>query len=162
MACRVFTTRDGVTGFMCGPSPRKRKCAHCPCPDTKSLCDWPVVRPIAFEPASAVGVGDILVQRWPDGLSHGSLFRARTVEATPSAEGTWLVVKAVKLDSEHRIETKFSITPSNLATFRVEAPATCDKPCCFRCRLHVDKDRDYCRDHWDEMRAGKAQAELFA
>jgi hypothetical protein len=39
---------------------------------------------------------------------------------------------------------------------------TCDKPCCFACRIHVDTDRDYCADHWGYMRAGKAQRELFA
>jgi hypothetical protein len=55
-------------------TPRRRKCAHCGCPDAKALCDW-----------------------------------------------------------------------------KIGGGKTCDKPCCFKCRRHVDTNVDYCMDHWDAI-----------
>jgi hypothetical protein len=171
MACHWVKLRakDGTefTAHVNMSGPRKRKCAHCGCPDAKALCDWPMKKPIRFEPFDAVGVDDVLVQ--PGG------WRARIIGITPMVANwndslRFIQVRALVLSlGEMRkthirpFETSFGISTENFKKFRVEGKATCDKPCCYRHRRHVDKDVDYCMDHWDAMARPPepAQARLF-
>lgn len=150
MACRVFSDPavfDGATIIACGPELR-RKCKFCDCRHANALCDWPVIKPVHFEPYDAIGEGDILAQ--PGG------WRARIQELQPRAG--CLDVRAVVLDLGKRagiprrvkppFRTAFPISPHNFQKFRVMRPGTCDNPCCARHRRHVGPDRDYCMDHW--------------
>ena len=124
-------------------APRKRKCAHCGCPDAKTLCDWPMDRPVRFYRIEDLSIGDVIVQR------HGWRGRIAAIElpATVRAEVITRGDRAQPL--LHRVESMFALDEWLIARLRVERPGTCDKPCCFRCRRHVGPDRDYCLDHWN-------------
>jgi hypothetical protein len=156
MACHVLTLPNGGTAIVCCPRPRRRKCSQCGCPDAKALCDWPMLKPVRFEPFDAIAIDQVLNQEGGWRCHINDIVRARDIEAILIHGlvldlGKWA---AGALRRSLPFETSFSIGPGNFQKFRVEAPATCDKPCCFRCRIHVGDDRDYCSDHWDQMRAG--------
>lgn len=149
LTCRVFSdpkVLDGSPIFVCGPPEIRKVCQFCKCHKGLSLCDWPMMKPIPFEPYYAIGEEDILVQ--------ASGWRARILGITRMS--TWVNVRASVLTStvgRARNPMKpyvcvFTISAATLRLFRVERPGTCDKACCFRHRRHVGPDRDYCMDHW--------------
>jgi len=113
-----------------------------------------MLKPVRFEPFDALVIDQILVQEGGWRCHINDIARASDSEA--------ILIHGLVLDLGKWVrprvcvpfETSFAIGPGNFRKFRVEAPATCDKPCCFRCRIHVGDDRDYCSDHWDQMRAG--------
>lgn len=119
--------------------PRKRRCAHCDCPDAKALCDWPVIKLARFK-VNELAVEDIVA-------SPAGTWRARidSLEFIPQ-EGE---IKFHATVIATGAKTAFALFPANVHLMRVERPDTCNKPCCFRCRRHVGPDKDYCRDHWD-------------
>ena len=40
MRCTPVELPGGVTGFVCGPKPRARRCVECAAPDATLSCDW--------------------------------------------------------------------------------------------------------------------------
>jgi hypothetical protein len=134
-------------------TPRKRRCAHCDCPDAKALCDWPMVVAKRIKSIDEINVDDVITQ------SHGWRARILSILVGP-APGIWqtqsgycvralVLQRAEGIQLPRPLESGFMLDQWMIERLRVERPGTCDKPCCFRCRRHVDTDRDYCRDHWE-------------
>lgn len=151
MTCRVISDPkelDGSPIFVCGPPEIRKVCRFCKNRKALSLCDWPMMKPIPFEPYYAIGEGDVLVQ--------AGGWRARILEL--EKKPTWVNIRASVLTTlgghprnpAKPFQSGFMVGPGNLHHFRVERPGTCDKACCFRHRRHVGPDRDYCMDHWRE------------
>jgi hypothetical protein len=153
MPCHWHKLPDGSMVHINMAAPRKRHCAFCDCPDAKALCDWPMVKGVAFK-IEELNPGDILVQPTLPG------WRARLLEATV-IDGQYAVCAEVRVTlitqtplfsglKKPPFDIRFTLPTVSFAKYyRVERPGTCDKPCCFRCRRHVGPDRDYCMDHWD-------------
>jgi hypothetical protein len=135
-------------------TPRKRRCAHCDCPDAKALCDWPMAVSKRVESIDELNVDDVITQ------SHGWRARVLSITLGPPAErfscwSGWYMRVAVlntglNIMPVRNLEISVTFDPQAIGHFRVERPGTCDKPCCFRCRRHVGPDRDYCMDHWNQ------------
>src|SRR3569623_17285 len=133
--------------------PRRRRCAHCDCPDAKALCDWPMVKPVRFTSVTELNIDDVVCQ------SYGWRARILSITLGPPAQrfsyqSGWYT-RVLILDRGHhiglpaaRMELPVVMDTWALARLRVERPGTCDKPCCYRCRRNVAPNVDYCMDHW--------------
>jgi hypothetical protein len=150
MACEWKYLNGGWVHFNVA-RPQKKKCAFCDQPDAKSLCDWPAITlvPLKIEPG-CLAKGDVLAQRGG--------WRCEVTAVELRVQGLIVFgVTNVPTNAAYRRATgetyprsiKFEITRGNLHHFYREALGTCDKPCCYRHRRHVDKDVDYCQDHWN-------------
>jgi hypothetical protein len=156
----------GGTIIACGRGFRRRRCAHCG-GDAAALCDWPLMKPVpilkklleADFREGILGAGEVLVNKegWRgeiraiSGLAHYLGSRA------PFFEVALRVLTTTSRRYKPPFNSRFDLTLTSTAFYRVERKRTCDKPCCYRCRRHVSTNVDYCRDHWDEMARGEFQ-----
>lgn len=133
-------------------TPRKLRCAFCNCPDAKALCDWPMMKPVPvdFKSIDELKIGDCLSNAsgsWRAKILSISVGPPADKYSPPGYVACISVIQTVGTVA-HALRT-VTLGPATMGRAFVERPGTCDKPCCFRCRRHVDTDRDYCRDHWD-------------